>query len=327
MMRGAQNRNVVVADTPRQGVREFEFEIRICAGYWDWMTVAHHTSAWRSPAAGVTQVKTPHTPQFFCICDNIEMSQSDNHLVPAGPEPEVLRQELIDQNNGAPAGAGQELIDQNNGAPAGDAVESENEQGEPANSSCPGLQAPRPDGGIREIDVFSMAPDHVWSLFTNTSVNGGYLGKSVVHHMIQKHSTLAYPGGKFCKTAIDFEQQRLCFVEHCADAAHLRQVHEFIVDKIPSLLSLRTKMRCVNVPQRLVAAAAGAAAAAAEPEKATLNENLYCRVTLFVKWSQVSEPLLSLFNRYYGNEQSRTRHGQDNAGYRCATIPPFVPSM
>ncbi len=90
-------------------------------------------------------------------------------------------------------------------------------------------------------------------------------------------------------------------------------------------------MRCVNVPQRLVAAANGAAvaaaAAAAEPVKATLNENLHCRVTLFVKWSQEHQPLLDLFNRYYGNEQSRTRQGQDNAGYRCATIPPFVPSM
>jgi hypothetical protein len=211
------------------------------------------------------------------------------------------------------------------------AIRSDGEGPDLADYSCPGLQPPRGDGGVREVDVFSMSPEHVWNLFLNTSVNGGYLAKSVVHHLIQKHSDLAYPGGKFCKTAVDFEQQRLCFVQHCADADRLRQVHEFIVDKIPTLVSLRSKMRCVNVPPRLVDAAAAAhaaaAAAAAEPAKATLTENLYCRVTLFVKWSQQHFPLLSLFNRYYGNEQSRTRQGQDNSGYRCAPIPPVVPSM
>jgi hypothetical protein len=263
------------------------------------------------------------------MCDNIEMSQPSNSIVAEGQESSNIPPEV--QNVAVPAVPAAQV---ENGAVAA-ATESdessEDESGEPANSSCPGLQLPRPDGGIREVDVFSMTPEHLWSLFTNTSVNGGYLGKSVVHHMMQKHASLAYPGGKFCKTAINFEQQRLCFVEHCADPVHLQQVHEIIVDKIPTLVSLRSKMRCVNVPQRLVAAAAGAAAAAAaaaaEPERATLNENLYCKVTLFVKWSQLHSPLLSLFNRYYGNEQSRTRQGQDNSGYRCATIPPFVPSM
>jgi len=148
-------------------------------------------------------------------------------------------------------------------------------------ATCPGLQPPRPDGGVREIDVCSLTPEHAWNLFLKPDVGGGYLGKSVVHFLVQKNAAgfaAAYPGGKFTK-AVDVEAQRICFVAHLADGAVLQAVHDFIMQKIPSLLSLRTKMRCVNVPDRLeqaaVAARAAAVAAAAEPAKATLNDNLF----------------------------------------------------
>jgi hypothetical protein len=79
-------------------------------------------------------------------------------------------------------------------------------------------------------------------------------------------------------------------------------------------------MRCINVPVRLenaaAAAAAAAVAAATEPPKATMNDNLYCRVICFIKYSQYCVPLSSLFNRYFGNEQSRSRHASDTAGFR-----------
>jgi hypothetical protein len=79
-------------------------------------------------------------------------------------------------------------------------------------------------------------------------------------------------------------------VAHLADAARLEAVHDFIMQKIPTLVSLRSKMRCINVPDRLNQAAAAArlaaSLAAAEPPKATLNENMFLPppVYLTVYW-------------------------------------------
>jgi hypothetical protein len=128
-----------------------------------------------------------------------------------------------------------------------------------------------------------MTADHLWNLFLKPDVGGGYLGKSVVNHLVQKnHENFAatYPGGKFSKGGLPTElaAQRECFVAHLADGARLQSVHDFIMQKIPTLVSLRSKMRCINVPDRLNQAAAdaraAAAAAAAESPKATLNENM-----------------------------------------------------
>jgi len=81
-------------------------------------------------------------------------------------------------------------------------------------ANCPGLQLPRPDGGLRAIDVCRLAPEHLWHLFLNTSVNGGYLGKSVIHFLVQKFEAFAsaYPSAKFCKTSPQLEQQRQCLL-------------------------------------------------------------------------------------------------------------------
>jgi hypothetical protein len=81
-------------------------------------------------------------------------------------------------------------------------------------ANCPGLQLPRPDGGVRAIDVCRLAPEHLWHLFINASVNGGYLGKSVIHFLVQKFEAFAsaYPSAKFCKTSPQLEQQRQCLL-------------------------------------------------------------------------------------------------------------------
>lgn len=194
-------------------------------------------------------------------------------------------------------------------------------------TNCPGLQLPRPDGDVRTIDVCRLAPEHLWHLFLNASVNGGYLGKSVIHFLVQKFEAFAsaYPSGKFSKTSPQLEQQRQCFIAFCnTEAGHLIQVQDFIMSKIPTLPSLRSKMRCVNVPARLEAAAAqagvAAAAAAAEPVKAIMDDNLHCKVVLFLKFSETNRALAQLFGNYYGNEQSRSRHAADTAGFRCAIV-------
>jgi hypothetical protein len=194
--------------------------------------------------------------------------------------------------------------------------------------NCLGLELPRGDGGVRELDVCICTPTEIWHLFNNAAVNGGYLGKSVIHFLVQNHPTFAasYPGGKFSKYDLaSIDEQSRCFISFCsANDENLESVQDFIINKIPTLQSLRTKLRCINVPRRLnsAAAAAGlaAAAAAAAPPKARLDDNLYCRVVLFVKWSQVHAPLSDLFNRYYTNEQSRSRRAQDNVGFRSGDL-------
>ena len=193
----------------------------------------------------------------------------------------------------------------------------------PLDAACPGLQPPRGDDGVRELDVCACDPSHLWHLFLNASINGGYLGKSVIHFLVQGTPAFAaaYPGGKFNKSSPNLEAQKLAFLAHCSDATRLQAVHDFIMNKIPNLSSLRSKMRCVNVPNRLAAAAevarAAAVAAAVEPPKAIMDDNLYCRPVQFVKFSGVHPPLADLFNRYYGNEHSRSRHAADTDGFRC----------
>ena len=142
----------------------------------------------------------------------------------------------------------------------------------------------------------------------------------------------AYPGRKFNKGAITVHAQKSCFVQHVEETpANLDEVHDFVMSKIPALPSLQSKMRCVNVPRRLeqaaVASRAAAEAAAAAPAKATMDDNLHCRVVQFVKWSQTHLPLADLFNRYYGNEHSRSRRAQDTPGFRCAFIFYFFPTI
>ena len=199
----------------------------------------------------------------------------------------------------------------------------------PSDDACPGLELPRGDGGVRELDVGACSPIHLWHLFLNASVNGGYLGKSVIHFLVHKHPDFAaaYPGGKFCKTNADANQlelQKQPFLAHCSDAGHLQEIQDFIMNKIPTLLSLRTKMRCINVPDRMseaaVAARAAAAAAAAEPPKATLNDDLYARGVMFVKFSAYNAALSDLLTRYFGNEHSRLRSSQDTTGFRSSDL-------
>ena len=89
----------------------------------------------------------------------------------------------------------------------------------PSDDACPGLEQPRGDGGVRELNVCACNPNHVWHLFLNASINGGYLGTSIVHFLVHKHPdcAAAYPGGKFCKTSADvtqLESQKLCFLAH-----------------------------------------------------------------------------------------------------------------
>jgi hypothetical protein len=115
------------------------------------------------------------------------------------------------------------------------------------------------------------------------------------------------------------------FIAFCnSEAEHLIQVQDFIMSKIPTLPSLRLKMRCVNVPAGLEAAAvqAGVAAAdaAATPVKATMDDNLYCKVVMLIKFSETNPALAHLFGNYYGNEQSRSRHAADTVGFRCAIV-------
>ena len=181
---------------------------------------------------------------------------------------------------------------------------------------------------MRELDVCICTPKELWYLFTNAAINGGYLGKSVIHFLVQKHQTFAasYPGGKFSKSDLaTIDEQSRCFISFCsANGENLESVQDFIINKIPTLQSLRTKLRCINVPLRLNSAAEAsriaAAAAAAAPPKARLDDDCYCRVVLFVKWSQMHPPLADLFNRYYTNEQSRSRQAQDNAGFRSGDL-------
>jgi hypothetical protein len=83
------------------------------------------------------------------------------------------------------------------------------------------------------------------------------------------------------------------------------------MSKIPTLPSVAAKLRCINVPARLPAAAAASerasAAAAAEPVRAEMNDNLHCRVVLFMVFSGIDHETADLFKRYYGNEQSAVR--------------------
>lgn len=73
----------------------------------------------------------------------------------------------------------------------------------------------------------------------------------------------------------------------------------------------QASLHSINVPVRLPAAAAASeraiAAAADAPVKAEMNDNLHCRVVLFMVFSGMDGETADLFKRYYGNEQSSVR--------------------
>jgi hypothetical protein len=116
----------------------------------------------------------------------------------------------------------------------------------------------------------------------------------------------------FKKTAVDFELQKQAFLNFCSEnEGNFQTVRDTVMIRIPLLQSISSKLRCINVPERLSAAnrasAAAAAAAAAEPEKATMNDNLYARSVLFMVYTGVDYDLADLFSRYFSNEHSRSR--------------------
>jgi hypothetical protein len=104
----------------------------------------------------------------------------------------------------------------------------------------------------------------------------------------------------FKKSSADVAEQKAAFVAFFEQNAE--NVRAAVMSKIPTLQSVATKLRCINVPVRLPVAAAAAAsaanAAAAEPPKAEMNDNLYCRVALFMTFSGVDESTAALFGRY-----------------------------
>jgi hypothetical protein len=251
---------------------------------------------------------------------------ADQALLPAAQAPPAADQATLLPAAQAPPAADQALLPapllgQGNADDDGAAAALE------LDADCPALELPRGDGGVRRLDVCACNPDQLWSLFLNQRIGGGYLGKSVIAFLVQKHADFAaaYPGRKFCKTNFQtLIEQKRCFTAHCDFQHNFEAVQDFIISKIPTLVSVRTKVMCINVPARLgeaaEAARRAAALAAAEPVKATMDDNLHCRVVQFVKYSQVEPSLSDLFNRYYGNEHSRNRHAQDTAGFRCACV-------
>jgi hypothetical protein len=115
----------------------------------------------------------------------------------------------------------------------------------------------------------------------------------------------------FRKTGGDVLAQKTAFVTFFETDENAEVVRAAVMDKIPTLPSVASKLRCINVPARLpaaAAAAAGAAAAAAtEPLKAEMNDSLYSRVVLLMVFSGHDADTADLFKRYYGNEQSAVR--------------------
>jgi hypothetical protein len=89
------------------------------------------------------------------------------------------------------------------------------------------------------------------------------------------------------------------------------------MSKIPTLASVASKLRCINVPAQLpvaqAAAAAAAFAAANEPLKAEMNDNLHCRVVLFMTYSGIDEDVAGLFQRYFANDHSSRRAAMDGS--------------
>lgn len=103
----------------------------------------------------------------------------------------------------------------------------------------------------------------------------------------------------------------------CSESAeNLATVRDTVQIRIPLLKSLSSKLRCLNVPERLSAASRAAVAAAAvaeaEPPKAVMNDSLYCRAVLFMVFSGTDMTLADLFSRYYSNEHSHSRHAMEN---------------
>ncbi len=130
-------------------------------------------------------------------------------------------------------------------------------------------------------------------------------------------AVLTHESQTFKKTGIDFEQQKQAFASFCSqNTDNLAAVRDTVMIRIPLLQSLSSKLRCINVPERLTAAnraaVAAAAVAASEPEKATMNDSLYARATLFMVFSGIDPDLADLFNRYFTNEHSRSRAAMES---------------
>ena len=67
----------------------------------------------------------------------------------------------------------------------------------PASAELPSfLEAERGDGGQRWVDVNLASGEDIWSLFLSPNLNGGYLGKSIVHFLCAQNTDFAaaYPG-------------------------------------------------------------------------------------------------------------------------------------
>jgi hypothetical protein len=99
----------------------------------------------------------------------------------------------------------------------------------------------------------------------------------------------------------------LTFLSFFQDNAEI--VRSAVMSKIPTLASVASKLRCINVPVQLpvaqaAAAAAAAVAAANEPLRAEMNDNLHCRVVLFMTYSGIDEDVAGLFQRYFANDHS-----------------------
>ena len=172
------------------------------------------------------------------------------------------------------------------------------------------------------LDAHVLTAECCWNLFCNASVNGGYLGKSLITQLMGRYPNVSLL--PFSKSGLNFQAQHAAFLAHCAQAPHLTEVQDIIVNKVQLLPSLQKTMRCINVPVRLVQAAAAASAAASaaaqEPAKATMDDNLYARGVLFLKFSETDSLLRALFTRYFGNEQSKDRHAMDTDGFRSSDI-------
>lgn len=189
--------------------------------------------------------------------------------------------------------------------------------------NCVGLEAVRADEGVRTLYAHACSAICCWNLFGNSSVNGGYLGKSVLAQLNSRYPDAALR--PYSKSGQDYQLQQDAFIAHCGVSNEkLVEVQDLIVQKVQSLPSLRKTLRCINVPERLSQAAlvAGAAASAAarEPPKAILDDNLYAKVVLFIKYSQIDPSLGSIFSRYYNNDHSRNRADMDTSGFRSSDL-------
>ena len=58
--------------------------------------------------------------------------------------------------------------------------------------NCTGLEASRSDGGVRTLFAHACTAQSCWNLFANSTVNGGYLGKSVITALIARYPNVSF---------------------------------------------------------------------------------------------------------------------------------------